>query len=82
VFHPKKRSQLKSCKVTAKGGQIVKAHHESYLMAADSKQEMEDWVAAIQTNLFCLSLDEIQRQREMTRCDSSSDDEDEDSAER
>jgi len=53
--------EIKSCKL--ENGQLVKGHHDHYLISANSEQEMKSWTEAIKTNIACNPLFEIIKKR-------------------
>ncbi len=48
---------IKSCK--QKNGQLVEGHHGSFVIAAESKEEMESWIGSIQSNIASNPLFEL-----------------------
>jgi len=53
--------EIKSCKF--ENGQLVKGQHRSYLISAETKQEMDSWVAAIRNNISFNPIFELIKKR-------------------
>eukprot|EP01114_Cavostelium_apophysatum_P006874 TRINITY_DN1840_c0_g1_i1.p1 TRINITY_DN1840_c0_g1~~TRINITY_DN1840_c0_g1_i1.p1 ORF type:complete len:1243 (-),score=449.77 TRINITY_DN1840_c0_g1_i1:160-3888(-) len=53
--------EIKSCKL--ENGQLVRGHHGSYLIEAETQQEMDAWIGAIRNNISFNPLFEMIKKR-------------------
>lgn len=53
--------EIKACKL--ENGQLVKGHHDTYLISAESLIELESWISAIRSNIAFNPLYEIIKKR-------------------
>lgn len=61
LYHPN-NEELKACKMNSDKA-LVRGNHETYLLRATSRDDMEAWVAAIQTNIQSNPLIELINKR-------------------
>jgi hypothetical protein len=52
---------IKSCK--KKNNSLVEGHHDNFIIAAESKQDMDNWIAATQSNIASNPLFEMVKKR-------------------
>eukprot|EP01119_Soliformovum_irregulare_P020367 TRINITY_DN6584_c0_g1_i2.p1 TRINITY_DN6584_c0_g1~~TRINITY_DN6584_c0_g1_i2.p1 ORF type:complete len:1254 (-),score=400.18 TRINITY_DN6584_c0_g1_i2:40-3801(-) len=53
--------EVKACKF--EGGQLVKGHHDNYLISVKTSDEMESWIAAIRNNIAFNPIFEMIKKR-------------------
>jgi cytohesin len=61
LYHPN-REALKACKMNSDKA-LVRGNHESYLIRAATREDMDEWVRCLETNIQCNPLLELINKR-------------------
>jgi len=66
IYQPAQNMEMKSAKFDSRGS-VVKGHHDSYVIGANSEEELNEWMRVIESNIFKNPFVELVRKKMATQ---------------